>query len=194
LKVLKIAVALGDLEAGRRPMAGRSRRLKEARMPDEADETAAPDAAGPIDLSPLFDVIGYQLRRAQLAVFDDFIRSFAEHNIRPSQYGVLTAIDRNPGSSQAAIAQSLGIKRSNFVKLIDEFERRKLVVRRQVVADRRANALYLTKTGQTAVEQFHAIRAAHEARLDALVGSPQERKLFLEQLSRLCTLRKTPGD
>jgi DNA-binding MarR family transcriptional regulator len=163
-------------------------------MLDEAEERIACDAAGQIDLSPLIDVIGYQLRRAQLAVFDDFIRAFAEHNIRPSQYGVLTAIDRNPGSSQAAIAQSLGIKKSNFVKLVDEFERRKLVVRHQVVSDRRANALHLTKTGQSAIEEFHAIRAAHEARLDALVGSPAERKLFLEQLSRLCTLRKTEED
>jgi DNA-binding MarR family transcriptional regulator len=161
-------------------------------MPVEEDETEAPDVVGEIDLSALIDLIGYQLRRAQLAVFDDFIRSFAAHNIRPSQYGVLTAIDRNPGSSQAAIAQSLGIKRSNFVKLVDEFERRKLVARRQVAADRRANALYLTKAGQSAIEQFHAIRAAHEARIGALVGSPAERKLFLEQLSRLSRLRPTP--
>ena len=162
-------------------------------MSVEADDTIACDA-GPVDLSTLADLIGYQLRRAQLAVFDDFIRSFTEHNIRPSQYGVLTAIDRNPGSSQAAIAQSLGIKKSNFVKLVDEFERRDLVVRRQVASDRRANALYLTKTGQSAIDRFHAIRAGHEARLDALVGSPAERKLFLEQLSRLSTLRRTEED
>src|SRR5665213_1331897 len=106
-------------------------RDREDGMHGDTDEAARPGARGFIDLSALVDVIGYQLRRAQLAVFDDFICSFAEHNIRPSQYGVLTAIDRNPGSSQAAIAQSLGIKRSNFVKLVDEFERRKLVVRRQ---------------------------------------------------------------
>ena len=159
-----------------------------------SDAAGAADAGGQIDLSALVDVIGYQLRRAQLAVFDDFIRSFAEHNIRPSQYGVLTAIDRNPGSSQAAIAQSLGIKRSNFVKLIDEFERRKLVVRRQVAADRRANALYLTKAGQSAIEQLHAIRATHETRIGDLVGSPTERKLFLEQLARLSALRQPLED
>jgi DNA-binding MarR family transcriptional regulator len=157
-------------------------------------ETFKGDVGGLIDLSALGDVIGYQLRRAQLAVFDDFIRSFAEHNIRPSQYGALTAIERNPGSSQAAIAQSLGIKRSNFVKLIDEFERRKLVARRQVAGDRRANALYLTKGGQAAIEQLHAIRIAHEARIGALVGAPEERKLFLEQLSRLSALRQTPEE
>jgi DNA-binding MarR family transcriptional regulator len=160
---------------------------------ERPDEELKAENAGQVDLSALGDVVGYQLRRAQLAVFDDFIRSFAEHNIRPSQYGALTAIERNPGSSQAAIAQSLGIKRSNFVKLIDEFERRKLVARRQVAGDRRANALYLTKGGQSAIEQLHAIRIAHEARVGALVGAPEERKLFLEQLSRLSALRQT-GD
>jgi DNA-binding MarR family transcriptional regulator len=158
------------------------------------EDRATRDAGGQIDLSTLIDVVGYQLRRAQLAVFDDFIRSFAAHKIRPSQYGVLTAIDRNPGSSQAAIARSLGIKRSNFVKLVDEFEGRNLVVRRQAAADRRVNALYLTPAGQAAIEQFHAIRAAHEARIGALVGSPNQRKLFLEQLSRLSALRETPED
>lgn len=161
---------------------------------DGLGEASRPDASGPVDLSALANVIGYQLRRAQLAVFDDFIRAFAEHNIRPSQYGVLTAIDRNPGSSQAAIAQSLGIKRSNFVKMVDEFERRKLVVRREVASDRRANALYLTDTGRSVIEQLHAIRIAHEARIGALVGSRQEQKLFLEQLSRLSALRQTPED
>jgi DNA-binding MarR family transcriptional regulator len=155
----------------------------------ETDEAGRPDAGGLIDLTALVDVIGYQLRRAQLAVFDDFIRSFAAHDIRPSQYGVLTAIDRNPGSSQAAIAQSLGIKRSNFVKLVDEFERRKLVVRRQVSGDRRANALYLTAAGRSTIAQLHAVRIAHEARIGALIGSQKDRKLFLEQLSRLSALR-----
>jgi DNA-binding MarR family transcriptional regulator len=158
------------------------------------EDRATREAGGQIDLSTLIDVVGYQLRRAQLAVFDDFIRSFAAHKIRPSQYGALTAIDRNPGSSQAAIARSLGIKRSNFVKLVDEFEERDLVVRRQAAADRRVNALHLTPAGQAAIEQFHAIRAAHEARIGALVGSPNQRKLFLEQLSRLSALRETPED
>jgi DNA-binding MarR family transcriptional regulator len=161
---------------------------------DGVGEASRSEAGGPVDLSALVDVIGYQLRRAQLAVFDDFIRAFAEHNIRPSQYGVLTAIDRNPGSSQAAIAQSLGIKKSNFVKMVDEFERRKLVVRREVASDRRTNALYLTKAGQPVLEQLHAIRIAHEARIGALVGSRQEQKLFLQQLSRLSALRETPED
>jgi DNA-binding MarR family transcriptional regulator len=157
-------------------------------------EFARSAAVGAIDLSGLTGVIGYQLRRAQLAVFDDFIRAFAQHNIRPSQYGALTAIDRNPGASQAAIAQSLGVKRSNFVKLIDEFERRALVARREAASDRRANALYLTEAGEALVARLHALHAAHEARIGALVGSREEQKLLLGQFARLGALREFPGE
>jgi DNA-binding MarR family transcriptional regulator len=163
-------------------------------MSSETIDAEKPDADEPVDLSALADVIGYQLRRAQLAVFDDFIRSFAAHDIRPSQYGALTAIDRNPGCSQAAIAQSLSIKRSNFVKLVDEFERRKLVVRRQSAGDRRSNALFLTTSGRATIEELHAIRIAHEERIGALIGSFEDRKLFLEQLARLSGLRATTED
>jgi DNA-binding MarR family transcriptional regulator len=163
---------------------------------EAADKAAAPQSAvggdrlgQPVDLTQLTALIGYQLRRAQIAVFDDFIRSFASYDIRPTQYGVLTAIDCNPGSSQAAIAQSLGIKRSNFVKLIDEFERRKLVVRRQVAGDRRANALFLKKTGQSELAALHQVRIAHEARLAALIGDERERRVLLDQLQRLATMK-----
>ncbi len=161
---------------------------------DGSGEAPGSAAGGAIDLSALDGVIGYQLRRAQLAVFDDFIRAFAEHHIRPSHYGALTAIERNPGSSQTAIAQSLGIKRSNFVKMVDEFERRGLVARRAVAADRRANALHLTQTGESVVARLQAIHAAHERRIGAVVGSRREQKLFLEQLARLSALRPAAED
>ena len=157
-----------------------------AKKPEKAE---AASLGLEVDLSQLTELVGYQLRRAQIAVFDDFIRSFAAHEIRPTQYGVLTAIDSNPGSSQAAIAQSLGIKRSNFVKLIDEFERRKFVVRRQVADDRRANALHLTRAGQNELAMLHEIRVAHEARIASLVGGEGECRLLLQQLRRLTSLK-----
>jgi DNA-binding MarR family transcriptional regulator len=165
--------------------------LKDEVIAGEAVKTATaqPAPTQEIDLSQLTALIGYQLRRAQIAVFDDFIRAFASHDIRPTQYGVLTAIDCNPGSSQAAIAQSLGIKRSNFVKLIDEFERRKLVVRRQVAGDRRANALFLTKVGQAELADLHAIRIAHEGRIAAHIGDESDRSVLLGQLQRLTSMR-----
>jgi DNA-binding MarR family transcriptional regulator len=162
----------------------------QAELDEGADSGAELLAASQsVDLSQLTGLIGYQMRRAQIAVFDDFIRAFAAHDIRPGQYGVLTAIDCNPGSSQAAIALSLGIKRSNFVKLIDELERRKLVIRKQVAGDRRANALFLTKTGESELTTLHEIRAAHEGRVAAQIGDENAQRIFLEQLQRLTILK-----
>ena len=152
----------------------------------EAKEPDEPERA--LDLSELKQLLGYALRRAQVAVFDDFIRSFERQDIRPTQYGVLAAIESNPGSSQATIAEALGIKRSNFVRLIDEFERRGWVVRRAVEDDKRANALHLTAVGLSALAELHAIRAEHEARLAAAVGTPDEVRVLLEQLGRLAAL------
>lgn len=45
---------------------------------------------------------------------------FAEANIRPVQYSILSVIESNPGLSQRQLAATLGIKRTNLVGLIDE--------------------------------------------------------------------------
>ena len=59
-----------------------------------------------INYGPLHDSIGYALRRAQVAVFQNFYEAFAELDIRPAQYSVLTIIELNPGVSQTQ-AESL---------------------------------------------------------------------------------------
>jgi len=79
-----------------------------------------------IDLGPLPELIGYVLRRAQLAVFQDFFGAFAPFDVRPAQFSVLTIIERNPGLTQSQVAEALGIKRTNFVGMLDELEKRGL--------------------------------------------------------------------
>ena len=71
-------------------------RPKRAARP--AETGANGDAA--IDLGRLPQIVGYMLRRAQLAAFHDFMRGYAEADIRPAQYAVLTVIERNPGLRQ----------------------------------------------------------------------------------------------
>ena len=91
-----------------------------------------------LDLGPLPDLIGYVLRRAQLVVFQDFFSAFAPFDISPAQFSVLTVIERNPGLTQSQVAAALGIKRTNFVGLLDELERRSLAERRQTARDKRS--------------------------------------------------------
>jgi DNA-binding MarR family transcriptional regulator len=147
--------------------------------------SAAPmaDEAG-VDLGELPDAIGYVLRRVQLAIFDDFIRSLASVDLRPSQFSALVVIDRNPGLKQTQVSEALGIKRANFVALVDELEQRGLARRRQVHGDRRSYALELTEAGQACLRAARALQAKHERRIAARLG-PGGREALLKFLQAL---------
>src|SRR3954452_22632124 len=123
-----------------------------------------------IDLGPLPELIGYVLRRAQLAVFQDFFAAFAPFDIRPAQFSVLTIIERNPGLTQSQVAEALGIKRTNFVGMLDELETRGLAERRQTARDKRSYALYLTAEGAALMRKLRPVLKAHESRMVAKLG------------------------
>src|SRR3954467_2845372 len=123
-----------------------------------------------IDLGPLPDLIGYVLRRAQLAGFQDFFAAFAPFDIRPAQFSVLTILERNPGLTQTQVAEALGIKRTNFVGMLDELETRGLAERRQTARDKRSYALYLTADGAALMRKLRPVLKAHESRVVAKLG------------------------
>jgi len=160
-----------------------------ARRRVSARPKAVPQEAQPgktekskLDLGPLPGLIGYALRRAQVAVYQDFARTYAKFDIRPVQYGVLTIIERNPGHKQTAVGAALGIKRANFVALCDELERRNLIVRRHIPNDRRSYALHLTPKGEALLKQLHQANAEHEARIAAALGA-RDRDNFIGLLT-----------
>src|SRR5438874_3734960 len=123
-----------------------------------------------VDLGPLPDLIGYVLRCAQLVVFQDFFAAFAPFDIGPAQFSVLTVIERNPGLTQSQVAETLGIKRTNFVGMLDELERRALAERRQIARDKRSYALYLTADGAALMRKLKPVIKAHESRMVGKVG------------------------
>ena len=135
-------------------------------------------AQTPIDLGELPWLVGYALRRAQLVVFQDFFRTFSDVRIRPAQFSVLAILERNPGLKQSEVASVLGIKRTNFVVLLDELERRGLAERRAAEGDRRSRALYLTDKGKILVHKLRRMAAVHERRMTARIGTANRKQLF----------------
>ena len=93
------------------------------------------------------ELIGYNLRRAQVAVFQDFQASMAEFDITPGQFGVLILIRQNAGLSQSELGGALGIDRSTMVAVIDRLENRGLVIRAPSPTDRRSYGLRLSAAG-----------------------------------------------
>ena len=123
--------------------------------------------AATVDNGILDELLGYHLRRAQAAVFNDFMRTMVEDQITPGQFGVLTLIDRNPDLNQSALARVLGIERSTIVAVIDRLEERRLVARHESTADRRSNVLGLTAQGKALLAAVKPKVRRHEKRIAA---------------------------
>lgn len=151
-------------------MPTKAARLAVAGRIEARDAQEIGGAVRPIDYGPLALRLGYVLRRAQLAVFQDFIAAFAAHDVQPAQYSVLTVIEHNPGLSQTQVAQALGIKKPNLVAMIDALEARGLVLRLPTPRDRRSHALTMTRQGAVLMRTLHRLSGEHEARVMARLG------------------------
>ena len=140
--------------------------------------TTRRNEADEIGLDALVGHAGYAVRRFQIWIFQDFIKTLREVDIRPTQYSVLTVIGANPGLSQMAVAKRLGIERARLVHLLDSLEERKLLKRVKSKSDRRSHALHLTAQGETALAGFKRLAAEHERHVEEKIGKANRERLL----------------
>ncbi len=138
-------------------------------------------------MGELSELLGYSLKRAQLKVFEDFLRCVAPLQLTPAQFSVLLLLDRNPGRNQTEIANTLGILRPNFVAMLDGLESRDLCARMRSSNDRRSHILVLTDKGRAVLARAKKLVVAkHEARLNELLG-PANRAALLAMLATIAS-------
>ena len=98
-----------DPAAGDRALVGRSKRpvmaARRGKLSLVAESAVREGASEPLDLSALNSIVGYPLRRAQLAVFDDFNRRFAA--LQPFAGAIFDA----GGDRRQCRAQAIGNRR-----------------------------------------------------------------------------------
>lgn len=142
---------------------------------------------GELAYGPLRQRLGYLLRRAQIAVFQDFFALFEKVDIRPAQYSILTIVECNPGLSQTRVSEALAIKKTNLVAMIDVLEARGFLRRAEAPNDRRSYALFLTEEGRKLMGTLHKIAAQHEQRIIDRIGADAYAQLQapLEALANL---------
>src|ERR1700692_1309379 len=146
---------------------------------DAATESTA------LQMGELSELLGYSLKRAQLKIFEDFLRCVAPLQLTPAQFSVLLLLDRNPGRNQTEIANTLGILRPNFVAMLDGLESRDLCARMRSTSDRRSHILVLTEKGRAVLARAKKLVAAkHEARLNEPLG-PANRAPLLGMLDKI---------
>jgi DNA-binding MarR family transcriptional regulator len=179
---LPTAVRYRETEAGEAKMSNRATQVAPktpaATNGKRKASSKARDDNGEIGLDALLGHAGYAVRRFQIWIFQDFIRTLASVDIKPTQYSVLTVIGANPGLSQMAVAQRLGIERARLVHLLDSLEKRKLVKRVRSKIDRRSHALHLTAQGEASLRQFKLLAAEHERHVAEKIGKENREQLL----------------
>ena len=142
------------------------------------------DTSADIELGLLKSLLGYHLRRAQVAVFQHFAQTMGEADITPGQFGVLSVINGNPGLSQTQLGNALGIDRSTVVMVIDRLEGRGLVMRTPQPNDRRSHALKLSEKGARLLRALEVKVRAHEQHI-ARELAPAEQRALIDLLDRV---------
>lgn len=134
-----------------------------------------------IDFSTLDGLVGFQVRQAQLQVFNHFRKTVGKTGITPGQAGILILIRNNPDISQAALARAIGVERATLGQIISDMEARSWVVRRPSHTDKRSYALNLSSSGKAFLENVLDKIAIHEQAMTAHL-SAKDRREFLRLL------------
>ena len=140
-------------------------------------EAASSDAASGF-VSPLSDSAGFLFRLAQIRAFDEFHRSFAGLGVTPTSFAVFALIVANRGIRPSAIADELRVKSSNVAALVNALVDKKLVVRRQDVAELRASRLYPTKVGVKAHQEMFKVHLLTDNHLLSALDEKERTKLI----------------
>jgi DNA-binding MarR family transcriptional regulator len=131
-----------------------------------------------VDYDVLDELLGYSLRRAQVAMFVAFHEATRGLEITPPRFTALVVVGANPGISQSTLGDVLGIARSGAMTLVDWMVGRALVVRERAPHDRRAWGLRLTREGERMVEKMKRSVLARDREHAASLTAAERRELL----------------
>jgi len=146
----------------------RSPRRRAAALRNTAPRQRSPRPAMALDV--LNSHLGYFVRRLQVWIFQDFIRTLGRIHISPAQFSALVVVNANGGLSQSDLATTLGVERARMARLLDRLQERGLVERLRSDADGRRHALEITPRGRLLLARAKTLAAQHESRLMAKLG------------------------
>ena len=149
-------------------------------------QTLKPAIVEKVDSTYLETLIGYNARRAALAIIEIFLERMAVYNLRIVDFSVLSLITHNPGISSRQLCSSLNILPPNLVGMINALQKRELIVRLPHPVDGRVMGLHLTQVGIKLMAD--AEQTASELEKDATTKlTPAERKTLMKLLQKIYT-------
>lgn len=139
------------------------------------------------NLGGLSEDIGFALRFAQIAVFNNLVTIFKPFDLRPGQYSALKIIKTNAGLRPGQLGALLNIQKPNLAALIRSFERRGWITKERTKGDGRLRTLILSPEGADLLAQLEAAHDIHRARLAKIIPA-DEKKRLLDMLNRLAAM------
>ncbi|PYB69783.1 MULTISPECIES: MarR family winged helix-turn-helix transcriptional regulator [Rhizobium] len=146
---------------------------------DEGFELGSPLRTGRLD-----DILGFHLRMANVAIYQDYTAAMGDLGLTQKQFAVLELVAANPKVSQIDIANQLSMDRATMMALVNRLEGRNLVARQPSSVDRRRQELTLTGEGATMLTKARDIQNQHEARFTGRF-SPKELQDLIAALKRI---------
>lgn len=128
-------------------------------------ETAFEQWPAGVDFGVLSDLIGYALRRAQIAIYQDFFATVGSLGITPQLFAALVLIEKNPGLNQSRLGRLMGVNRAAAMALIDRLEDLGFVARAASETDKRSNTVVVTKPGLSRLSKLIDAVRKHDARV-----------------------------
>lgn len=142
------------------------------------NNNTGPGAVEQVDTSFLESLLGYNARRAALAVIDRFLDGMEPYQLKPVDFSVLSLVAHNPGITSRQLCSTLGILPPNLVGMVNMLEKRELVARRPHPTDGRAMGLHLTPAGQKLVRDAEKTAASIEAGVASRLSPAEQRTLI----------------
>lgn len=150
----------------------------------ETEAGAEVFAVDQVNASFLESLLGYNARRASLALVDVFVRSMERFELKIVEFSVLSLVGGNPGITSRQLCQQLAVLPPNMVGMIDALSKRGFLERRPHPHDGRASGLYLTAEGRVLVDTAEPeIKRSEEQSLVHL--STAEQLQLMELLQKL---------
>lgn len=130
------------------------------------------------------DIVGFHIRLAHGAVYRHFTETFSDLDLTQKQVSVLWLVGDHPGIAQTDLAQRLQMDRATVMAIVNRLQARGYMVRGESETDRRRQTLWLTATGQSALEAARRAIWQHEQWLKAKFTAKEVERL-IELLTRI---------
>jgi DNA-binding MarR family transcriptional regulator len=122
--------------------------------------TATPDeisVAAPVRLpEELVARSGFLLVRLGMTFKNRALEELARVGFSQYDYSVMALLDERPPETQAQVADTLGLDRSQLVRILDGLEDRGLIARQRDRADRRRHMVSVTAAGRRQLQRLRA--------------------------------------